>query len=360
MGRILFIGSNVTHYQESIMKGFINNGFDVYSPKYLEYKEVNRLIKFAYKNIHKRNFIKKQNTLYFSRLQEVKPDYVFIVNDYFMSTEFLEYCESKGIKILGYSLDAIDFCNEAMEGNNIYEHFKYYDAFYSYEPTDTRFIVKNGNNVKYLPLGFDASFFDRTFHNKSEYKYDIFFAGSLDKNRIEILNQVAKLAYENGYKMIVHTGIQLKKYNSLLLIPKIFFRQRKFKKHYRYLYDVIDNNIIPIDKISKLYANSKICINIHASKCPEQHTGPNPRTFETMAAGSLVFIDSGHVESVLEDAGKYLVEFGNSDDLLRKISYYMSNEQERLKLASFGFERAWSYYTQDNLVKQIIDNENII
>lgn len=341
------------------MNSFINNGFDVYNPVYLKYREVSRIIKFAYKNIHKRNFIKKQNELYLKKLNEVNPDYVFIVNDYFMSDEFLESCISKGVKILGYSLDAIDFCNEAMEGNNIYEHLKYYDAFYSYEPTDVRFKVKNGNHVKYLPLGFDASFFQKEFHNKSEYKYDIFFAGSLDKKRIEILNKVAQLAYENSYRMVVHTGIQLKRYVSILLIPKIFFRQRKFKKYYPYLYDVINNHTVPIEKISKLYSDSKICINIHAGNCPEQHTGPNPRTFETMAAGSLVFIDAGHLSQISVRVNEDLIEFDNDKDLLEKIKYYLSHENERIFIAKHGFKSVWENYNQDKLVKTIIANEEL-
>lgn len=357
--KILFIGSNALHYQKSIMKGFANNGFDISCPQIMEYEECNRFIKFAYKNIHKKNFIKKQNEYYFKALVECNPDYVFIVNDYFMSTKFLEECSNRGIKIFGYSLDAIDFCNQAMEGNDIYGHLRYYDAFYSYEPTDVRFTVKNGKNVKYLPLGFDASFFSNEFHNKTKYEYDIFFAGSLDSKRIEILNKVAKLAYERNYKMVVHTGIQLKKYESILLIPKIFFRQRKFKKHYPYLYNVIDNNTVPIEKISKLYSDSRICLNIRTGNCPEQHTGPNPRTFETMAAGSLVFVDSGHLDTVTIKSDKDLVEFENDKDLLEKIEYYLSREKERIALAKQGFRSVWEKYTQDCLIKLLIEKEDI-
>lgn len=359
MKRCLCIGGFQYHYQKSYIGALERNGVKVYTPELLNYKETNRFIKFFYKDLHKRRFIEKQNGLYLEKLNEVNPDFVFIINDYFISQEFLEQCIEKNIPIYGCSIDAISFCNDAMEGNNIFDHLKYYDAFYSYEPTDVRYTLKKGKNVEYLPLGFDKQYFPEDIKN-NVYKTDIFFCGSLDRKRIEILNLVAEFASQNGYKMVVNTSIQLKRFDSILLVPKILLRRIKFKIKYKYLYECIDNNYIGVNKLVEMYSGSKVCINIHASNNPEEHTGPNPRTFETLAAGSLLFQEKGFICRGELVQGREFVEYRDVYDLIEKLGYYLSNDDERVLITREGHNKVWKNFTQDCLVNRILKNEKLL
>ena len=358
MKKILFIGDTSFHYQKSIIDALEWNGFEVFTPRFEKYHEANRLIKFFYKNIHKRNFIYRLNGYNLEKLNEVNPDLVFIVNDYFMDEEFLIACEKRGIPVYGYCMDALSFCNKAMEGNNVFGHLKYYTAYYSYEPTDVRYVIKNGKHVKYLPIGFDERYFSSD-NLIDKFDYDIFFAGSLDNRRRELLNEIAKYAEENQLKMIVKTGIQLKKFESILLIPKLLIRQSKFKAKYPYLFRCIDNNTLGIEKISKVYALSRFCINIHSGANPEEHTGPNPRTFETMAAGSCLVTDVDHLLGTGFVDGKELIAYSGVEDLIKKLDYYNSNEQERKKLALVGRNACWERFTQRKLIRSLLEEEGL-
>ena len=358
MKKVLFIGSISSHYQQSIIDALKWSGFEVFTPVFEEYREVNRLIKFFYKNIHKRKFIHRLNGYNIDKLNEVNLDLVFIVNDYFMDEDFFIVCEKRGIPVYGYCMDALSFCNKAMEGNDVFGHLKYYTAYYSYEPSDVRYVVKNGKNVKYLPIGFDERYFSND-KPIDKCEYDIFFAGSLDNRRRELLNEIAKYAEANKLKMIVKTGIQLKKFESVLLIPKLLIRQSKFKAKYPYLFRCIDNNTLGIGKISKVYALSRFCINIHSGANPEEHTGPNPRTFETMAAGSCLVTDVDHLLGTGFVDGKELIAYSDVEDLIKKLDYYNNNEKERQKLALVGRNACWEKFTQRKLIRSLLVEEGL-
>ena len=173
------------------------------------------------------------------------------------------------------------------------------------------------------------------------------------------MNEIAKYAEENQLKMIVKTGIQLKKFESILLIPKLLIRQSKFTAKYPYLFRCIDNNTLGIEKLSKVYALSRFCINIHSGANPEEHTGPNPRTFETMAAGSCLVTDADHLLGTGFEDGKELIAYSGSEDLIKKIDYYNNNELERQKLALAGRKVCWERFTQRKLIRNLLVEEEL-
>lgn len=357
MKNILFISDMSTHYPKSIIDAFEYHGFRVHMPKFEKFQEANRLIKFFYKKRHQKKYIEKFRGYNIQKLEESKPDFVFVVNDYFMDENFFELCEKKNIPVYGYCQDALKYCDKAMEGNDVFSHLKYYTAYYSYEPTDVQYKVKDGNSVKYMALGFDERFFHT--HEDTAYDLDIFFAGSLDKLRKEYLNEVAKYAKQNGLRMVVKTGIQLFHCESPLLFFKLFVRRLRFRLSYPFLYEVIDNKFSQIEELVNLYAKSRFCINIHYGVNPEEHTGPNPRTFETMASGTCLITDADHLFGTEFVDGKDIVAFTDVNELISKLDYYGHNEHEREKIALAGKEKVWDKYTERKLIDVFLKQENL-
>ena len=358
MKNILFISDMSTHYPKSMIDAFEYYGFRVNMPKYEKFQEANRLIKFFYKRRHQKKYIEKFRSYNIHKLEESNPDFVFIVNDYFMDEIFFELCEKKNIPVYGYCQDALKYCNKAMEGNDVFRHLKHYTAYYSYEPTDVQYKVKGGNSVKYMPLGFDERFFH--VQKATAYDMDIFFAGSLDRLRKEILNGVARYAKQTGLNMVVKTGIQLFNCESPLLFFKLFMRRLRFRLSYPYLYEVIDNKFSQIEELAQLYARSRFCINIHYGVNPEEHTGPNPRTFETMAAGTCLITDEDHLYGTDFKDGRDIVTFSDVNELISKLDYYIHDDDARMRIAMAGKAKVWSSYTERTLINRFLKQERLI
>ena len=68
-------------------------------------------------------------------------------------------------------------------------------------------------------------------------------------------------------------------------------------------------------------------------------TGLNPRTFEILATDSfeLVEADRNFMNLIVPD--RDVGVFNNADDLINKIDYYLSHEDERNLIARNGYEQ---------------------
>ncbi|MSU09058.1 glycosyltransferase family 1 protein [Veillonellaceae bacterium WCA-693-APC-5D-A] len=107
--------------------------------------------------------------------------------------------------------------------------------------------------------------------------------------------------------------------------------------------------------LRKLYNGSKICLNINqGTRNPEWHTGVNPRTFEIMGCNSFELIDAGHLDFVDIVAGRDIIEFSGKEDLVKKIDYYLSHDDERKSIAANGYKIVKEKYTSSAIVKTLL------
>ena len=53
--------------------------------------------------------------------------------------------------------------------------------------------------------------------------------------------------------------------------------------------------------------------------------------------------------------GKDLVLYDSVDDLIQKIDYYLSHEEERLQIAKNGYEKVKRYHTYDTRLTEILN-----
>ena len=53
--------------------------------------------------------------------------------------------------------------------------------------------------------------------------------------------------------------------------------------------------------------------------------------------------------------GEDLVLYDSVDDLIQKIDYYLSHEEERLQIAKNGYEKVKRYHTYDTRLTEILN-----
>lgn len=337
MGKILFISTpSYLPYPYAIMRALIRNQYTIYEPEYYDRDDLEN---------HKK-VQKQQNEKYIEAVLQNDIDFVIIINHAYADREFFDVCKMKNLKVFLYTMDSVRWCDYAVD------YLSDYAGIYSFEPTDC------GNSllpadIEYLPIGYDEeSLYPET---SNTYEYDICFVGMLDKRRIKLLSYVADYAKQNNKRMIVYTDIQLKHFRGITTIGKILSRRIRFKIKYKNLYKVIQNKPILGQDLRKLYNGSKICLNINqGTRNPEWHTGVNPRTFEIMGCNSFELIDAGHLDFVDIVAGRDIIEFSGKEDLVKKIDYYLSHDDERKSIAANGYKIVKEKYTSSAIVKTLL------
>ena len=91
----------------------------------------------------------------------------------------------------------------------------------------------------------------------------------------------------------------------------------------------------------KVIGKSKIVLNAH-SNITGDFKG-NMRVFEALGSGSFLLTDAGTYPEHLID-GEDFVSYKNTEDVLDKIKYFMSNDKERSEIAMSGYNKMCKYY----------------
>ena len=105
---------------------------------------------------------------------------------------------------------------------------------------------------------------------------------------------------------------------------------------------------VPFSKISEVYSQSKIAVNIAAKG------DLNMRVFEVMAAGTLLLTEkiSNGQDELFEDK-KNLIYY-DENTLMELIDYYLKNVKERERIAKVGQELVLSEYTYEIRANKIL------
>ena len=106
----------------------------------------------------------------------------------------------------------------------------------------------------------------------------------------------------------------------------------KFRRKYPALAKIIMNKFIQPVELAKIYAESKICLNINV----EYHKSFNPRNFDILYSKRLLMSDEQNLQGVCLLPDRDFVMCDGIDDMLEKIEYYLSNEQDYSKMVENG------------------------
>lgn len=214
--------------------------------------------------------------------------------------------------------------------NTLGEHINLYSKIYSFEIQDVKQLEQQYSIVsKYMPLFAGPEFYANPRKDDDLQDIDIFFIGTIagSKKRLTILETVAKLAYEKGYKMLVFGRAWHDHHWYQRVIGKF-----KFSMKYPYLAKCIENRVLLPKDVISYYKRAKINLNIHV----EGQTCYNCRTFEVMGNHNFLLSDAQDICDLKMQAGVHFDVYHDEIEIAQKVQYYMEHCEERNKIAHEG------------------------
>ena len=281
----------------------------------------------------RRKYLQSVHDRFYQLLENFQPDIVLFINTPkdILTVEDIRYA-NRFSKTVCWFVDGIAGRSE------IEDYLRVFSKIYVFEHGDVAYLQQMGLLGTYLPVGYNDA-----FSNVSplEKKYDILFIGSPFHNRLQILEKLSMAAVEKRWNLKIIGPFYDEKYPWKKLV---------FKRKYPYIYRFLENRRVLSEEAAKLYAETKICLNIHDTR----HKSPNPRTFEILAAGSFALIDRrDYWGKIIPD--KDIIEYNDVEDLIEKISTYLGNVELREKIALRGRKRVFcTGLDMKNIVNQIL------
>jgi hypothetical protein len=103
------------------------------------------------------------------------------------------------------------------------------------------------------------------------------------------------------------------------------------------------------EEMVRLFNRARIILNIHADDFPDTET----RVFETLGCGS--FLLSERLASENPFSERELVQAGDTEDLFKKIRYFLDHSEERETIAERGYLAAFKNHTYTHRARQMAE-----
>lgn len=212
------------------------------------------------------------------------------------------------------------------------KYFKPYNLIISALPYYVERFRKWGKNSEYLPLAFEPTILPKL--RKTDKQYDVVHVGGYGSpffdERKQILEKAAKTIKIDfwGY------GVDNFDQNNPIL------------KNYH-------GESWGIDMYNTFY-NSKICLNCHGDDIVENYAA-NMRLYEITGVGAMLITDMRKDLSSIFKIGEEIVVYNSAEELIEKVEYYLSHEEERKKIAKAGQERTLRDHAWENRMKKLLE-----
>ena len=290
----------------------------------------------------KRKYLQSVRDKFHHLLQDFRPDMVLFVNtpkDILTPEEVKEI--GRSVPTIGWFVDGIEGRASGDGGGCAY--LKEFHRIYVFEHGDVAYLQKQNIEATYLPVGYNDAF---SHVERAEKSIDILFIGSPFYPRREILEKVAEAATQHHWNLKIIGPFYDEKYP---------WKRFLFKRKFPYIYQYLENGRVSSEAAAKLYAKTKVCLNIHDPK----HKSPNPRTFEILAAGSFELTDERAYWGLLTP-GKDVVGYENVEDLIEKLKIYLKDDAAREMVAASGKARVVDQMSMKNLLRRILIGEDSV
>lgn len=347
--RAIVCGVDFFYYVDGYAYALEKLGYEIKVIKFKRNEDTlkDKITKIFKGNEYKNDFCEKQVSSLLNLIDEFKPEEIYSIssNYYyeFVNKKTLKELKQKKIKTNYILIDSIKRYSE-------YPHnVEYYDNVFVFEKNDISFIQdKYHIKARYMPIGVAENIYCQNISQEHK-EYDISFVGFSNKDRLPILEKIAKFCHDKGLKFIV-VGI----YWTHDHWWYYFTKQMKLRFKYPHLYNIVTNNVMINEEVANLYNNSKISLNIHIS----MHSGINPRTFEIMGNSNFQLCDNRlDMNSFGLKDGENIALFQSADDCINKIDYYLQHESERKAIAKKGCKFVRENYTMSKILKKIIKEQ---
>lgn len=272
------------------------------------------------------------------RAIELRPDLVLVLDGMVLPLEQVREMREQGIRT------AVWFSDDPYYADVTTEIAKAYDDVFTMELNCISYYQSQGcSRVHYLPFGFHPSQY-RPITEKSSLRRDMSFVGSAYWNRVAFFDQLAPYLAD---KDIVISG-------------QWWDRLREFET----LRGKIDlNKWMGAQETSDVYNGAKIVINMHRSYDDESvnqnatsitAATPNIRTFEIAASGTLQLTDARNDLSRFYTPGVEIETYSSQQELIEKVEFYLTHEQERREMALRALARSLREHTFSSRVNTML------
>lgn len=113
----------------------------------------------------------------------------------------------------------------------------------------------------------------------------------------------------------------------------------------------IGKPVLAGEPVSAIYAGSKINLNISLKGI---EGGTPQRIMDIMGAGGFVLTNYCSETAELFEENKEIVMFKTPEELLEKVDYYLSHDEEREEIAEAGHKKVLQRYTYEHKMKQLM------
>jgi len=263
--------------------------------------------------------------------ESAKPDLVLVLNGIAMPAEKVAQLREKGFKT------AIWFADDPYYTDFTGDIALRYEYVFTLEVNCVPFYQNLGcQKVYYLPFAVNP----HLFHPKrvsTSYQSDICFIGTAFWNRVHMIDRLAPLLANKKVVIAGYWWDRLQNYSLLSSMIKL-------------------GDWMSPEETASYYNGAKIVINLHrsvddssmnenANQLPA--VSVNPRTFEISGCGAFQLVDSRAELSNAYLPGAEVGTFSSYEELVDKINYYLSHDEERQQVALNGMlktRQAHTYY----------------
>jgi len=258
------------------------------------------------------------------QIKEFAPDIIYCQSVYKPGKKFLN-------KIKKYTKLTVAQTAYKLPNKKYFEPYEPYDLIISSLPNQVQLFRDLGKNSEYLKLAFESTILNKVKKFKNGYNVThIGGYGSIHNERNEVLEKVAKKINTDFW------GYSIDNLNENSIIRKTYCGEKWGIDMYNILY------------------NSKITLTKHIEKVAGDYAN-NMTLYEATGCGCLLITDFKNNLGDIFEIGKEIETYKSSDELIEKIQYYLTHEDERKKIVEAGQKRTLKDHTYEIRMKELMD-----
>lgn len=210
--------------------------------------------------------------------------------------------------------DPYNKVSRAATNLNVVESLSFFDFYFIWSHSIAEKLQEDGcNKVIYLPFGYDEVYHVPNKISIQNSPKGVAFIGSWDKEREDLLTQLAGLnvnvkIYGNGWSGAAHSF----PFRSSISPGSVFGQD-----------------------MSAIMASAAVCLNPLRAQNKGAH---NMRTFETPAMGGLMLTSRTEEQQGFFPENEACYMYGDIEELKKKIEYIIRNKQEAKQVRARGME----------------------
>ncbi len=227
--------------------------------------------------------------------------------------------QSKQITVYCWNTDARGDIKTYQQcfGPELIDLFKICDRLYTVGLGEVEMLKTEGINAFHLPQGIYPMVDNMPLNVFSDrYLHDVSFLGTIDQFHEELCQRTSIL---------------------------------------REIYKIADINTDPAygKDASEIYCRTKI--NIGISAFPDLEHCISVRDYKIMGSGGFLLTNYQKDKEKHFEVGKELVCFKTPEEAREKVEYYLEHEDERIKIAEYGYAKAHREYKYEDRLKEMLN-----